>query len=151
MNVLQFIVEDMVGYPVDWASTASWVQAAGAIVALGVAIELPRRARSAERDVIRRTVITYCTAIRDGVRAIAILDGTLQEVTDKTAITTVSMEVNLPSLLEALEHLPLFQLGNDKAVDATIRLGGAARAFLADCRAADGNSCEWKDSSPACC
>lgn len=130
MNALQQLIEQLVGYPVDWGSTAAWVQAGGSILALAVAIELPRRTKRRERRTFRRTVLAYCTAIRDGVRAVGILDGTLREVADTTAVTTVSMEVNLPSLLSALEQLPLVQLDDDEAVNAAIRLAGAARAFI---------------------
>lgn len=74
--------------------------------------------------------MAYATAIKEGVHAAAILDGTLSDVADKVAVTTVSLEVNLPSLIGALEQLPLVQLENDQAVNASIRLAGSARGFL---------------------
>lgn len=130
MNLLQNLIEQLVGYPVDWESTAAWVQASGAIVALAIAIEIPRRAKASERRTFRNTILAYATAIKDGVRAAAILDGTFHEVADKTAVTTLSMEANLQSLIDAMEKLPLAQLDNHEAVNAAIRLAGGARAFL---------------------
>ena len=130
MNWAQHLVELIVGYRIDWESTAAWVQALGAILALAVAIELPRRAKRATLRTFRQTVLAYCTAINQGVRAVATLDGTLNEVADKTTVTSVSLEVNLPSLIGALEQMPLVNLEDDKAVNAAIRLAGAARAFL---------------------
>lgn len=130
MNALEHLAERLLGYAIDWESTAAWVQAGGAILALAVAIELPRRARREEQRTFRRTVLAYCTAIKDGVRAVATLDGTLHEIADKVAVTTASMEINLPTLVTALEQLPLVQLNDHEAVDAAIRLAGAARAFV---------------------
>lgn len=130
MRALQQLIEQLVGYSVDWEATAAWVQAGGALLALAVAIELPRRAKAVERRTFRRTVLAYCTAIKDGIRAAAILDGTLYEVADRTSVTTASMELNLTSLVTALEQLPLVELDDHEAVNAAIRLAGAARAFL---------------------
>jgi hypothetical protein len=130
MNLVQHLVERGLGYDVDWGGTAAWAQAAGTLVALALAIELPRRATRRDIRIFRDTVSAYCAAVRDGVHAVAVLDGTLHEVADATAIRTVCMEVNLPSLIAAFEQLPLAQLGNRDAVDHAIRFAGAARAFL---------------------
>src|SRR5687767_9472654 len=60
MNAFQHFIEQVLRYLVDWEATAAWMQAAGAIIALAVAIELPRRAKAGERRVFRRTVLVYC-------------------------------------------------------------------------------------------
>lgn len=130
MNVAQHLVEQLLGYAVDWDATAGWAQAGGTIVALWVAIELPRWTAQRDRRVFRETVLAYCKVVRDGVWAVAILDGTLKEAAEEKAVMTISVEVHLPAHISALEQLPLVQLGNSNAVDHAIRLAGAARSFL---------------------
>ncbi len=38
---------------IDWSACAAWVQAIGAIIALGIAIELPRRDQRQQREQLR--------------------------------------------------------------------------------------------------
>jgi len=130
MNVVQHVLEQLLGYTVEWEATAAWAQAVGTILALVLAIELPRWTARRDMRVFRETVLAYCKVVRDGVWAVAVLDGTLKEAADEKAVMTISVEVNLPSHISALEQLPLVQLGNSAAVDRAIRLAGAARGFL---------------------
>lgn len=110
-------------------AAAAWVQAAGAIIALALAIWLPRRDNERRRRVFRDTVWVYATMVRDAVSARALEDGTFQQVLPSVNIQEAQVEIDLRSVLNALEQLPMAQLESARATNAVIRLVGAARSF----------------------
>jgi hypothetical protein len=131
MNGLESAIEQVVGYAVDWESTAAWVQAAGALGALSLAIWLPRQDARQKRRVFRSTVRVYAKMVRDAVWARAVEEGTFTDVVPRSQIDEIQAEIDLPTVLIALESLPLAQLESASAVNDAIRLVGAARTFVA--------------------
>lgn len=131
MNVLESTIEGAVAYAVDWEATAAWVQAAGAIGALGLAIWIPRRDWRQKRTVFRDTVLAYATMVRDAVWAQAVHEGTFNDEVSRLQVQELEIEIDLPRVLTALEELPLAQLESAGAVNSAVRLIGAARTFLA--------------------
>lgn len=133
-NAVQAWVEAVLGYSVAWGDTAAWLQAAGAILALAIAIELPRRDSRKRRAVFRATVMAYATLVRDGVVTAAVYQGVYTDMTDKTSLEVNSVEVGLPTLIDTLRNLPLAQLESAAAVEAAVRLAGAANTFVSEWR-----------------
>lgn len=131
MNRFQAALEKVVGYEIDWSSTAAWVQAFGALLALYIAIEIPRRAQRQQRQAFRQTVLTYAHAIAEGVRVAAIYSGDDCERISSEEADSASMELHLRSLIASVERLNLAQLEDDVALDATLRLIGAAETVVA--------------------
>lgn len=131
-NELQAWLEASLGYTVAWSDTAAWLQAAGVIIALAIALELPRRERRQVRNQFRATVVAYATLVRDGVVTAAVHQGLYTKVPDKTALEINSVEVSLPTLIDTLRGLPLVQLESATAVEAALRLAGAADTFVSE-------------------
>lgn len=133
-NAAQAWVEAVLGYTVAWGDTAAWLQAAGAILALAIAIALPRWDGRRRRRVFRATVLAYASLIRDGVVTAAIYQGVYAEVADKLSLEINSVEVSLPTLIDTLRNLPLAQLESAPALEAAVRLAGAANTFVSEWR-----------------
>lgn len=130
MNALQTFAERLLGYAVDWNATAAWVQAFGSVLALFIAIEVPRRAERQRRQAFRQTVLTYAKTIDQAV-AVASIYGPEESIPSLEADPDVAgLELKLRSLIRAVERLPLDQLEDETALDATLRLVGAATTFV---------------------
>lgn len=124
------VSEVAAAWAIDWEVSASWVQAIGAIAALALALWIPRRDGQQKRRVFRQTVLAYATMVRDAVWAQAVAEGTFTDVAPRPQIQEIQVEIDLPSVLAVLEQLPLAQLESPGAVNAAVRLIGAARSFL---------------------
>lgn len=124
------VIETAAAWAIDWEATAAWVQAVGAIAALGLALWIPRRDSQQKRRIFRHTVLAYATMVRDAVWAQAVAEGTFTDVAPRPQIQEIQVEIDLRSILAALELLPLAQLESSGAVNAAVRLVGATRSFL---------------------
>lgn len=124
------VIDVAAAWAMDWEGTAAWVQAIGAIAALGLALWIPRRDGQQKRTIFRHTVLAYATMVRDAVWAQAVAEGTFTDVAPRPQIQEIQVEIDLPSVLAALEQLPMWQLESPGAVNAAVRLVGAARSFL---------------------
>lgn len=104
---------------IDWSSTAAWVQAVGALVALGVAIAVPRIDAAFKGRRYRAAVLVVAEQC---MQAINYLTGSATAPEGSEP----SFELSIPFLVKVLDGYPLDQLGSFEVVRSLLAFRTAA-------------------------
>jgi hypothetical protein len=132
MNPLPPLPVEIVQHGFPWSAFWVSVQAIGSLIALAVAVGIPRWQAELEQKRVSDAVLAYAKMVHEAVTALAIYSGDYNVVAYKLPIQQASVELKLPMIIAASERLPLERLRSAKAADTFLRLLGAAQTYQAE-------------------
>jgi hypothetical protein len=114
---------------IDWAATAAWVQALLTLVAIGAAVSVPYVAAWIDRGRRRAAAVRLAELTCQAVGYAAVKFGAKSEES-VDSLNHMARTLSLPGLLSRMESMPSADIDKAGALEAFVRIAGAARTAI---------------------